>query len=144
MVYKIFISVIISFLFFNCSNKITYSGKILNQENLDNINFENKDILISKLVYPSFIDPIENKYFYHSEKNNKKSIFGKKTSYNFIFVFKFDENNNIINSSVYDLKNINKDIDFIKDETENEVVRRGLIEKIFGGVGAQQELPTTP
>ena len=142
--YKIFISVIISFLLFNCSNKITYSGKILNQENLDNINFENKDILISKLGSPSFIDPIENKYFYHSEKNNKKSIFSKKTSYNFIFVFKFDENNNIINSSVYDLKNINKDIDFIKDETENEVVRRGLIEKIFGGVGAQQELPTTP
>ena len=37
-----------------------------------------------------------------------------------------------------------KDIKFVKDQTSNEIVRRGLIEKIFGGVGTQQELPTTP
>ena len=32
----------------------------------------------------------------------------------------------------------------LKDKTTNEVVRRGLLEKIFGGVGTQSELPTTP
>ena len=30
------------------------------------------------------------------------------------------------------------------DKTSNEIVKRGLLEKIFGGVGTQQELPTTP
>ena len=51
----------------NCSNKITYSGKIINQDELNDINFENKNKLISKLGYPSYIDPIENKFFYISE-----------------------------------------------------------------------------
>ena len=39
------------------------------------------------------------------------------------------------------------DIDTIKfsdDKTSNQIVKRGLLEKIFGGVGPQQELPTTP
>ena len=31
-----------------------------------------------------------------------------------------------------------------KDKTSNELIQRGLLEKIFGGVGTQQELPTTP
>ena len=142
--FRFLIIIIFSFLLFNCSNKTTYSGKILNQEDLNNINFKNKEILTAKLGVPSFVDPIENKYFYHSEKNQKKSIFSKKTSYNFIFVFEFNEYDKIISSSVYDLTKSNNNIDFIKDETKSEVVRRGLIEKVFGGVGAQQELPTTP
>ena len=57
---------IISILFFllNCSNETIYSGKILNQDNLEDLNFENKKNLILKMGYPSFIDPIENKFFY--------------------------------------------------------------------------------
>ena len=35
-------------------------------------------------------------------------------------------------------------INLSDDKTSNEIVKRGLLEKIFGGVGAQQELPTTP
>ena len=37
-----------------------------------------------------------------------------------------------------------KNIKFSNDKTSNEIVKRGLLEKIFGGVGTQQELPTTP
>ena len=33
---------------------------------------------------------------------------------------------------------------FSDDKTSNEIIQRGLLEKIFGGVGTQQELPTTP
>ena len=40
------------------------------------------------------------------------------------------------------LQNKNE-ISLAKDETSNNIVERGLIEKIFGGVGPQQ-LPTTP
>ena len=140
---KIFLYICIFFILANCSNKTTYSGKILNNEELKEINFTNKEKLISKLGKPSYIDPIENKFFYFSEKSEKKSIFNKEVKYSFVFVFKIDENDKIINSQVFNIKDI-KNIKLSKDKTRNELVRRGLLEKIFGGVGTQQELPTTP
>ena len=135
---------IILILFLNSCNKQTiYSGKILNPENISNINYKNKDNLILKMGLPSFTDPIENKFFYFSEKKYKKNAFNKKLEYSYIFVFEFDESNKIISSKVYDLsKNIN--LELVKDETSNEIVQRGLIESIFGGVGPQQTLGTTP
>ena len=68
----------IFFILANCSDKTTYSGKIFNQEELKDINFENRENLISKLGYPSYIDPIENKFFYFSEKSEKKIILYKR------------------------------------------------------------------
>ena len=140
---KIFLYICIFFILANCSNKTTYSGKILNNEELEEINFTNKERLINKLGNPSYIDPIENKFFYFSEKSEKKSIFNKEVKYSYVFVFKIDENDQIINSQVFNIKDI-KNVKLSKDKTTNEVVRRGLLEKIFGGVGTQQELPTTP
>ena len=133
----------IFFILANCSNETIYSGKILNEKELKDINFNNKEKLISKLGYPSYIDPIENKFFYFSEKSEKKSIFKRDIEYSYVFVFKIDENNKIINSKVYNTKELNN-IKFSDDKTSNEIIKRGLIEKIFGGVGTQQELPTTP
>ena len=133
----------IFFILANCSNKTTYSGKILNNEELNDINFTNKEKLISTLGNPSYIDPIENKFFYFSEKSQKKSIFKKEIKYSYVFVFKLNENEEIIETKVFNTK----DIDYIKfsdDKTSNQIVKRGLLEKIFGGVGTQQELPTTP
>ena len=127
----------------NCSNKITYSGKIINQDELNDINFENKNKLISKLGYPSYIDPIENKFFYYSEVSEKKSILKKEIKYSYVFVFRINENDQIVETNVYNTKNI-ESIKFSEDKTSNEIIKRGLLEKIFGGVGAQQELPTTP
>tara|TARA_B100001057_G_scaffold441155_1_gene475555 strand:+ start:607 stop:1035 length:429 start_codon:yes stop_codon:yes gene_type:complete len=127
----------------NCSNKTTYSGKILNQEVLQDINFQNKEILISKLGYPSYTDPIENKFFYFSEVSEKNSIFKKKVEYSYVFVFKMDNNDNIIDTKVFNTKEI-RNVNFSNDKTSNEIIKRGLLEKIFGGVGTQQELPTTP
>ena len=141
--FKIFFYICIFLILANCSNKTTYSGKILNKEELKEINFINKDKLISQLGTPSYVDPIENKYFYFSEKSEKKSIFNKEVKYSFVFVFKIDENDQITNSEVFNIKDI-KNVKLSKDKTTNEVVRRGLLEKIFGGVGTQQELPTTP
>ena len=127
----------------NCSNKTTYSGKIINQDILQNINFENKNKLISKLGYPSYIDPIENKFFYYSEVSEKKSILKKEIKYSYVFVFRINENDQIVETNVYNTKNI-ESIKFSEDKTSNEIIKRGLLEKIFGGVGTQQELPTTP
>ena len=133
----------IFFILANCSNKTTYSGKILNNEELNEINFTNKEKLISKLGNPSYIDPIENKFFYFSEKSQKKSIFKKEIKYSYVFVFKMNENAEIIETKVFNTKDINY-IKFSEDKTSNQIVKRGLLEKIFGGVGTQQELPTSP
>ena len=133
----------IFFILANCSNKTTYSGKILNNEELNEINFTNKEKLISKLGNPSYIDPIENKFFYFSEKSEKKSIFKKEIKYSYVFVFKMNENEEIIETKVFNTKDIDT-IKFSDDKTSNQIVKRGLLEKIFGGVGTQQELPTTP
>ena len=133
----------IFFILANCSNKTTYSGKILNNEELNEINFTNKEKLISKLGKPSYIDPIENKFFYFSEKSQKKSIFKKEIKYSYVFVFKMNENEEIIETKVFNTKDIDT-IKFSDDKTSNQIVKRGLLEKIFGGVGTQQELPTAP
>ena len=137
--------VLIVFIFFisNCTQQTTYSGKILELSNLDNINFENKVSLVDKLGSPSYIDPISNKFFYYSQKQQKKSIFNKKTDYSYIFVFEFDREDKIIYSKVFDLTN-KQNIDLIKEETSSEIINRGLLEKIFGGVGPDTDLPTTP
>ena len=133
----------IFFILANCSNKTTYSGKILNNEELNEINFTNKEKLISRLGNPSYIDPIENKFFYFSEKSQKKSILKKEIKYSYVFVFKMNENGEIIDTKVFNIKDIDI-IKFSEDKTSNQIVKRGLLEKIFGGVGTQQELPTTP
>ena len=82
-------------------------------------------------------------FFYFSEKSEKISIFKKNTKYSYVFVFKMDKFDQIVESKVYNTKDI-ENIKFSDDKTSNEIVRRGLLEKIFGGVGTQQELPTTP
>ena len=139
---KLFYVIISLILLISCSKETIYSGKILNQDNFDNFNFKTKNSLIEKLGNPSFIDPIDKKFFYYSEKKERKSIFKEDLQYSYIFVFEFDENDLIINSKAYDLNNVTN-IEIIKDETNNEVVRRGLIERIFGGVGPQSDLPNS-
>jgi len=138
--YKAFLLIVLFFFIYSCANRTIYSGKILNQDNFTNINFTNQKNLINNFGYPSYIDPINNKYFYYAEMEQKKSAFKKKINYSIIFVFEFDENNNIKNSKVYDLNKKNEP-NFINEITENEIIKRGLLEKIFGGVGPQQEIP---
>ena len=140
---KTFFYICIFLILANCSNKIIYSGKILNNDELKEINFTNKERLLNKLGKPSYIDPIENKFFYFSEKSEKKSMFKKEIKYSYVFVFKMNENEEIIETKVFNIKDI-ENIQFSNDKTSNQIVKRGLLEKIFGGVGTQQELPTTP
>ncbi len=140
---KLLLYICVFFILANCSNKTTFSGKILNSEEFEDINFINKEKLISKLGRPSYVDPIEKKFFYFSEKSEKKSILKKKIKYSYVFVFTINDEDQIIDTEVFDIKDI-KNVRLSNDKTTNEIVKRGLLEKIFGGVGTQQELPTTP
>ena len=70
---KTFFYICIFLILANCSNKIIYSGKILKNDELKEINFTNKEKLLNKLGNPSYIDPIENKYFYFSKKSTQNN-----------------------------------------------------------------------
>ena len=139
---KFFLLCITIYIFTGCSEQTIYSGKIINQENLENLNASNKNELIESFGNPSFVDPIQNKLFYYTEKVKENSFFNKKTEYSYLFVFTVDKNDQIINQKAYNLQNKNE-ISLAKDETSNNIIERGLIEKIFGGIGPQP-IPTTP
>ena len=58
-----------------------------------------------------------------------------------LFVFEFDQNDYVVDKKVLNLNEITK-IKINKMRTKNQILKRGLIEKIFGGVGTQK-VPNT-
>ena len=140
---KLLLTIIFVLFAFSCTDKAIYSGKIINQDNIDYSIIKNKNQLINQLGNPSYIDPIENKYFYYSEKKIYKNFFDKKIVNRILLVFEFNLEEKIVSMDVYNLEN-EKNIAIVKEKTENNLIERGLIEKIFGGVGKAQEFPNTP
>ena len=122
------------FIIINCSEKTIYSGKILNNEVFDYINLKNKDEIINTIGQPNYIDIIENKYYYFSERTKTKNFFDQKITNRKIIVFNFNKDETIKSFSQYDLDD-QRNIEYVKDKTPNEIIKRGLIEKLFGGVG---------
>ena len=118
----------------NCSEKISYSGKILNEKNLQLEDLQNKEQVISKIGKPNYIDPIENKYYYFTEKKNIVNFFNQEIESRNIIVFMFNNNDDIINIYEYDLDNEEK-ISYKDETTSHDIIEKGLLEKIFGGVG---------
>ena len=128
---------------YSCADQTIYSGKIINQANIDYSIIKNKNQLINELGNPSFIDPIENKYFYYSEKKIYKNFFDKKIVSRMLLVFEFNLEEKIKSIDLYNLED-EKDIIIVKEKTKNNLIERGLIEKIFGGVGTAQEPSNSP
>tara|TARA_Y100001970_G_C14108477_1_gene789488 strand:- start:170 stop:571 length:402 start_codon:yes stop_codon:yes gene_type:complete len=123
----------------SCEEKTYYSGKLYNA-NIDFNSLNNKDEILYRLGKPNFIDIIENKYYYFNEKTVEKNAFKKEILSRNIIVYSF-ENNKVINLETYNLEDENQIKNF-KKTTDNDLVEKGLIEKIFGGVSASQ-LPNT-
>ena len=132
--FRLLLILMIFILFVSCKEKILYSGKILNEENFYFSKLKNKEEVIDKLGVPNFIDPIEKKYYYFSEKKYVKNFFKQKIINRIMVVFIFNENETIKLISQYDL-NDEQDVKNIKETTPNELIKRGLLRKIFGGVG---------
>ncbi len=133
--------IFIILLLISCSEKTTYTGLILN-ENINDFEINNKNDLISLLGEPNYIDPIENNYYYFSEKNISKNQLSKETIDRLILVFYFDDKDNIINKKRLNLNN-EKKINISENRIKNNLIKKGIIEKIFGGVSAQPSIPTT-
>ena len=125
----------------SCSEKTYYTGKAFNLD--DNIyDFNNKNEVINNLGYPNYIDPIEKKYFYYSEKKTIKNFFNNKLIYRTLIVIHFNQDDSIKLIDKYDLDDENK-IKLVGDKTQDQIIEQGLLEKIFGGVGLSQT-PQTP
>ena len=125
----------------SCSEKITYTGLIID-ENINYSEVNNKNDLLELLGKPNYIDPMENNFYYFSEKNVSKNNLTKKTVDRLILVYYFDDENNIINTKKLNLDD-EKTINISEDRIKNDLIKKGLIEKIFGGVSAQPSIPTT-
>lgn len=133
---KVIIFILMLFIILSCVETKSYSGKLID-ENFKYDSLLNKTQVTSKLGQPNFIDPIENKYYYYFEKRINKSIFNSRIEKRTMIVFNFEENENVQSFNQYNL-NQEQQINIIKDKTKNNLIDRGLIEKIFGGIGKQK------
>jgi len=124
------------FIILSCVETKSYSGKLID-ENFKYDSLLNKTQVTSKLGQPNFIDPIENKYYYYFEKRINKNIFDSRIEKRTMIVFNFKENENVQSFNQYNL-NQEQQINIIKDKTKNNLIDRGLLEKIFGGIGKQK------
>ena len=138
---KFFFFLILTFNIFGCVEKTTFSGKILNEENL-NFNITNKDELIKKFGLPSYTDDILNKYFYFSEMTKNTNFYNKEISYRYLFIFEIDGSDNIIGTETINLLE-NQNHKYKNIETNNNIIKRGILETYFGGIGAKQ-IPNSP
>ena len=75
---KLLLTIIYVLFAYSCTERIIYSGKIINQANIDYSVIKDKSQLINELGKPSYIDPIKNKYFYYSQKKIYKNFFDQK------------------------------------------------------------------
>ena len=129
------------FFFLSCSETVYYSGKIKDL----NINYDylkNKEEVLIEFGEPNFIDFIDKKYFYFSEKKIIKNFFDNKIISSNIIVFNFNDNDAIMSISYYDIED-KKNLKYLKKQTENNIIKRGYFEKIFGGIG-KNSLTDTP
>ena len=133
---KVIIFILMLFIILSCVETKSYSGKLID-ENFKYDSLLNKTQVTSKLGQPNFIDPIENKYYYYFEKRINKNIFDSRIEKRTMIVFNFEENQNVQSFNQYNL-NQEQQINIIKDKTKNNLIDRGLIEKIFGGIGKQK------
>lgn len=131
---KFLLTILIIIFLQNCTERIEYTGKIFDNKIFDISSFKTKDDILNTLGDPNYIDPIEKKLFYISQKEIYMNFFDKEIVERRIIVFTFNDQNMTTSSSEYNLDDENK-IKLVNSKTENLIVERGIIEKIFGGVG---------
>ena len=139
--FKITHLITILLFFLSCSETVYYSGKIKDL----NINYDylkNKEEVLIEFGEPNFIDFIDKKYFYFSEKKIIKNFFDNKIISSNIIVFNFNDNDAIMSISYYDIED-KKNLKYLKKQTENNIIKRSYFEKIFGGIG-KNSLTDTP
>ena len=138
---KFFLIIILSQYIFGCVEKTTYSGKIITNQDLD-LKILNKKELFNKFGQPSYVDSLSNKYFYFTEKKTETNFYNNKIEYSYLFVFEINDNDKIVKSETINLLE-DKKHKYRKIQTNNNIIKRGLLETIFGGIGTNP-MPNSP
>ena len=140
--YRLLLTILVLFSF-SCSSNIQKVGVVDNEK--FNSSFENlkKDEIIKILGAPSSIDPIDNSLIYFSEVRKEKNIFNKKIISRNVYILKFDGSNYFTKMEFYNYENENK-LKISKKTTDTDIIKTGVLEKIFGGVGRQQTVGGIP
>ena len=138
---RLFVLVILFPYIFGCVEKTTYSGKIITNDDL-NLKILNKNELINKFGQPSYIDSLSNKYFYFTEKKRELNFYNNKIEYSYLFIFEINDNDKIISSESINLLK-DKNHKYRKIQTNNDIIKRGILETIFGGIGPNP-MPKSP
>ena len=139
--FKIIIIIISSHYIFGCVEKTTYSGKIITTDDL-NASILNKNDLINKFGQPSYVDNLANKYFYFTEKKKESNFYNNKIEYSYLFIFEINDNDEIVKAETINLLK-DKNHKYRKIQTSNNIIKRGLLETIFGGIGTNP-MPNSP
>ena len=84
--------------------------------------------------YGKYVDILSNKYFYFTEKTKETNFYNKKIEYSYLFIFEINDDDIIVNSESINLLE-EKNHKYRKIQTENNIIKRGLLETIFGGIG---------
>ena len=140
-IFKIIILATLIQYIFGCVEKTTYSGKIIDNEDF-NFKILDKKELLNKFGQPSYVDNLSNKYFYYTEKKKERNFYNNKIEYSYLFVFEINSNDKIIKSESINLLK-DKNHKYRKIQTSNSIIKTGLIETIFGGIGANP-MPNSP
>ena len=100
--FKIIIAIPILLSILSCVESKTYSGK-LTVENIKYDTLLNKNQVTLNLGQPSFVDPIENKYYYYFEKKINKNFFNSRIERRTMIVFDFKDNGDVKSLNQYNL-----------------------------------------
>ena len=76
------------------------------------------------------------------QKRKKANFYNNKIEYSYLFVFEVNDNDRIVKSESINLLK-EKNHKYLKIQTSNNIIKRGLLETIFGGIGANP-VPNSP
>ncbi len=131
---------IIFFFTINCAEKTHFSGVIINDE-VDHNKYKKVSELINSLGNPNFIDIIENKYYYYNQISLSNNLFKEEIKNRTILVFSIKDNE-ILSANKFNLDDQNE-IKINGEKTKNNLLKTGIIKKIFGGVSPSNNLTNT-
>ena len=139
---RVYLLTILFLLFLNigCTAKIKKTGITDTNRFSTSLEGLSKDEIINIIGHPSSIDPIDNSLIYFNEIKEEKNIFDNKIISRDIYVITFNENG-IFEKIDHFVMDDKKNIKFTKKTTEETILKTGLIERVFGGVGQKQTLP---
>ena len=131
---QLYFLLLIIIIFSSCAERISHSGNIISFDEKIYRTLTNKSEVENYMGLSNYIDPIEKKHFYFNEKTITKNFFNKKIVERKLLIFHFNADDTVKSLKEYNLDD-QKEIDLVKEQTSDDIIKKGLLEKYLGGVG---------